>query len=64
MADGQLDKTLGKIKETIGSLTGNKPLETEGKKDQLVGRAKEVGGVIVGWGSEVAKEIKKSRTKV
>jgi uncharacterized protein YjbJ (UPF0337 family) len=63
MADGQLDKTLGKVKELIGSLTGNKKLETEGKKDQLVGRAKEFAGVLIGWGSEVAKEIKSSRTK-
>jgi uncharacterized protein YjbJ (UPF0337 family) len=63
MADGQLDKTLGKIKETIGSLTGNKTLETEGKKDQLVGRAKELVSTLVGWGTEVAKEIKSSRTK-
>ncbi|HEX3873103.1 MAG TPA: CsbD family protein [Solirubrobacteraceae bacterium] len=64
MADGQLDRTLGRIKETIGSLTGNKSLETAGKRDQLIGKAKEFAGVVVGWGTEVAKEIKKSRTKV
>jgi uncharacterized protein YjbJ (UPF0337 family) len=63
MANAQFDKTLGKIKETIGSLTGNKTLETEGKKDQLVVKVKEFAAVLVGWGSEVAKEIKNSRTK-
>ncbi|HWH11063.1 MAG TPA: CsbD family protein [Solirubrobacteraceae bacterium] len=60
---GQLDKTLGKIKETIGSLTGNKPLETAGKKDQVVGMAKQFVTALMGWGSEVAKEIKNSRSK-
>jgi uncharacterized protein YjbJ (UPF0337 family) len=60
---GQLEKTLGKIKETIGSLTGNPSLEAEGKKDQLVGMAKEFMTVLMGWGSEVAKEIKSSRSK-
>jgi uncharacterized protein YjbJ (UPF0337 family) len=63
MADGQLDRTLGKIKETIGSLTGNKSLETAGKKDQVVGMAKQFAEALMGWGSEVVKEIKKSRSK-
>jgi uncharacterized protein YjbJ (UPF0337 family) len=58
-----LDTILGKVKETVGGLTGNKSLQTEGMRDQLVGYAKSFMEVLVGWGGEVAKEIKSSRQK-
>jgi uncharacterized protein YjbJ (UPF0337 family) len=38
---GTLEKTIGKFKVAIGSLTGNKQLESEGKLDRRAGRAKE-----------------------
>jgi len=60
---GQLDTILGKVKETVGGLTGNKPLQTEGRMDQIVGYAKSALEVLMGWGGEVAKEIKNSRSK-
>jgi uncharacterized protein YjbJ (UPF0337 family) len=60
---GQLDTILGKVKETLGGLTGNTSLKKEGMMDQAVGFAKQAVEVLVGWGGEVAKEIKNSRTK-
>jgi uncharacterized protein YjbJ (UPF0337 family) len=58
---GQLDTILGKVKETVGGITGNKSLKTEGMMQQAVGYAKQAVEVLVGWGGEVAKEIKSSR---
>jgi uncharacterized protein YjbJ (UPF0337 family) len=58
---GQLDTILGKVKETVGGVTGNKSLKTEGMMQQVVGYAKQAFEVVVGWGGEVAKEIKNSR---
>jgi len=60
---GQLETILGKVKETVGGITGNKSLATEGKMNQVVGYLKSTLEVLVGWGGEVAKEIKNSRTK-
>jgi len=60
---GQLDTILGKVKETVGGITGNKSLETEGRMNQVVGYLKGAVEALVGWGGEVAKEIKNSRTK-
>lgn len=38
---GKIEKTKGKVKVAIGSLTGNKQLESEGKLDRAAGQAKE-----------------------
>lgn len=37
-----IDKTKGKVKETVGVATGDRELEAEGKVDTLKGKAKEV----------------------
>jgi len=42
MADeSKFDQQKGNIKETIGNLTGDKDMESEGKKDKNAGKAKE-----------------------
>ena len=38
---GKIEKSKGKVKEAVGSLTGNKKLESEGKIDRRAGGAKE-----------------------
>lgn len=38
---GKIEKSKGKVKEAVGSLTGNKKLESEGKVDRRAGEAKE-----------------------
>ena len=37
---GRIEKTKGKIKVALGSLTGNKSLESEGRLDRRAGQAK------------------------
>jgi len=44
--EGGLDKTKGRIKETIGVATGDRELEGEGKLDNLKGKVKDVAGNI------------------
>ncbi len=39
---GTTDKIKGTIKETVGKVTGDKRLETEGQADQVKGEAKNV----------------------
>ncbi|SOC39041.1 CsbD family protein [Salinicoccus kekensis] len=42
MADeSKFDQQKGNIKETIGNATGDKDMESEGKKDKNTGKAKE-----------------------
>ena len=36
-----IDKTKGKVKETVGVATGDRELEAEGKADTLKGKVKE-----------------------
>jgi uncharacterized protein YjbJ (UPF0337 family) len=38
---GKLEKSKGKVEVAVGSLTGNKKLESEGKIDRRAGEAKE-----------------------
>lgn len=40
--NGKLDVVKGRIKEAAGILIGNAELRTEGKADQVAGKAKEV----------------------
>ena len=56
MASGTTDKIVGKIKEGIGKLTGDKRTETEGKTDQAKGKVKNATGNI----SELAKGARDS----
>jgi uncharacterized protein YjbJ (UPF0337 family) len=38
---GKIEKTIGKVKVALGSLTGNREMEIEGRLDRGAGRAKE-----------------------
>jgi uncharacterized protein YjbJ (UPF0337 family) len=38
---GKVDKAKGRAKEAIGRAVGNKSLEREGKRDQMVGEVKD-----------------------
>ena len=39
--DAKVDKDSGSVKESVGKLTGDKEVESEGKVDKLKGHAKE-----------------------
>jgi len=43
---GEKDKIKGNIKEGLGSLSGNRDLEEEGKDDQLKGKVRKKVGEI------------------
>ncbi|MGW6568617.1 CsbD family protein [Streptomyces sp. NPDC054975] len=40
---GKAEKAKGKLKETAGKAMGNERMETEGKTDQMKGKAREAG---------------------
>jgi uncharacterized protein YjbJ (UPF0337 family) len=40
---GTMDKIKGSVKETVGSVTGDKRTEAEGKTDKLKGDVKDLG---------------------
>ena len=44
MADEQIDKNKGRVKEAAGDLSGNQDLKNEGKVDQASGGLKEKVG--------------------
>ena len=52
------DVMKGRLKETVGALTGNENLRAEGKTDQAVGRVKQVAEKAV---DKVATAIRKTR---
>ena len=56
---GQGENLGGSVKETVGKVTGDKSLETQGIADQITGSAKQIAGaakdVIANPGSTVEK---------
>lgn len=45
-AKGKFENLKGRIKETVGSLTGQRKLESEGKDQKLAGKARDKLGEI------------------
>ncbi|MBP2367886.1 CsbD family protein [Pseudonocardia parietis] len=41
--DGKTDEVKGKVKETVGEVTGDEELEAQGKGDQTKGDVKQAG---------------------
>ncbi|MBW4078501.1 MAG: CsbD family protein [Acidobacteria bacterium] len=60
---GKIEKSKGKVKEAVGSLTGNKELESEGKIDRRAGEAKEKVGRVKSKVEEVAEKSERKATK-
>lgn len=56
---GNLDKLTGKIKETVGSATGNTELEAEGKLQQVKGSAQDSLGHAKDAGHHLGESVKK-----
>jgi len=53
--DGAANQAAGKIKETLGKITGNHEMEAEGVAENLKGKAQSVVG-------KVADDLKKKST--
>jgi uncharacterized protein YjbJ (UPF0337 family) len=60
---GKIEKSKGKAKEAVGSLTGNKKLESEGKIDRRAGAAKEKVGRVKGKVEGVAEKAERKAVK-
>ena len=60
---GKFETTKGKIKVAVGSLTGNKELESEGKLDRRAGRAKEKIGRVKSMVDETAARAERKAAK-
>ncbi|EHJ57737.1 hypothetical protein HMPREF9318_00531 [Streptococcus urinalis FB127-CNA-2] len=64
--DAKLDKVFGSLKETVGKVTGDKEVETEGKVEKGSGKVKEgladakdtVKGAINGLKNKEDKDVK------
>ena len=60
---GKSEKSKGKVKEAVGSLTGNKKLESEGKIDRRAGGTKEKIGRVKGKVEGVVEKAERKATK-
>ncbi|HZM53868.1 MAG TPA: CsbD family protein [Acidimicrobiales bacterium] len=54
---GKTEQAKGQVKEAVGSLTGNKDLESEGKADRRAGEAKEKVGQAKDKVEEVIEKV-------
>jgi uncharacterized protein YjbJ (UPF0337 family) len=54
---GKTDVVKGRIKESVGALTGNERLREEGKSDQTIGKVKQAAKNAV---DDVKKAVKKT----
>ena len=59
-AKGTLEKLTGKVKETVGRVTGNPELEAEGKLDQAKGAVQSTVGHAKDAGKELGHSIDKA----
>lgn len=59
MSDGKMDEMKGKLKEGVGSLTGNDEMKDEGREDQAKGKMKQAGDKV----GDAAEDVKDSLTK-
>ena len=55
---GFTDKVKGKVKETVGEITNDSSLKTEGIIDQVVGKTKEIVENVKDVASELAEKVK------
>jgi len=54
---GKTEQVKGQVKESVGSLTGNKDLQAEGKTDRQAGEAKEKVGHAKDKVEEVVEKV-------
>jgi uncharacterized protein YjbJ (UPF0337 family) len=61
---GKTEQIKGKSKEVVGSLIGNKDLESEGTADRNAGEAKEKVGHVTDKVEEVIEKVEHKATEV
>lgn len=60
---GKIEKSKGKVKEAVGTLTGNRELESEGRIDRRAGEAKEKVGRVKGNVETSAEKAERKAVK-
>lgn len=55
--EGEFDEAKGRGKEALGKLAGDKSTEIEGKRDQLVGKAKQGMADVKDEADDLVKDI-------
>jgi uncharacterized protein YjbJ (UPF0337 family) len=60
---GKMEKSKGKVKQIVGTLTDNRKLESEGKIDRRAGEAKEKVGRAKSKVDAVAKKTERKAVK-
>lgn len=60
---GFTDQVKGKVKETVGNITGDSSTKTDGMIDQTVGKAKEIASDIKYVAQEVIDKSKGAMNK-
>lgn len=64
MADkGLKDKTKGKAKKTVGSISGNKKMKAEGVLDEIGGKVKEIASEVKDATEDVVEKVKEKVEK-
>ncbi|WP_030757507.1 CsbD family protein [Streptomyces griseus] len=59
MAKSGMEKGKGKVKETVGKVTGNRRMEAEGQADQAKGAAREAAEKTRGKAAEARDSLKR-----
>ncbi|MFF1510145.1 CsbD family protein [Streptomyces sp. NPDC058326] len=62
MAKSGMEKGKGKVKETVGKMTGKKGMEAEGRAEQLKGKAREATEKGRRGGTKAVDDLKKRGT--
>jgi uncharacterized protein YjbJ (UPF0337 family) len=57
-AKDRAEQVIGQAKQKVGELTGNEPLQAEGQRDRMVGKAKEVGHDLLDKAGHVVEDLK------
>jgi uncharacterized protein YjbJ (UPF0337 family) len=60
---GKIEKSKGKVKVAVGSLTGNKSLESKGRIDRRAGEAKEKIGLAKSKVDQTAERTERKALK-
>ena len=62
-AKNRAEQVIGQAKQKVGELTGNERLQAEGQKDQMIGKAKEVGHDLLDKAGYVIDDLKARRDR-
>lgn len=57
---GKVDQVKGRIKQAVGTLTGDEPLKAQGRVDEAVGKVEEVVGRVTRKAGDAMVEARRT----